>query len=298
MTAIPVLMYHHVNDSGSFITVDVARFEQQMRLLQRMGYRTLHTADLLEVAVGGVAPQRCVMITFDDGWLDNYVYAYPILKKYGHKAVIFVVTSWITEQGLRPRMDEGFTTPLPSHKECVRMVEEGNGAQCVLSWQELGKMERSGIIDVQSHTHTHVRFDQRYEDNADRLAHLHSDLQRSRGLIRERLDKESHGLCWPWGVYDEGWIATATQAGFKALFTTRTGTNTPQDGLLEIKRIVIGNVGEFALKICCYVFKHVYCPLSVSDFIDTIYPPNVSSASLTTGSAMASAFKSLAGGEF
>ncbi|KJU83169.1 polysaccharide deacetylase [Candidatus Magnetobacterium bavaricum] len=248
MTAIPVLMYHHVNDSGSFITVDVARFEQQMRLLQRMGYRTLHTADLLEIAAGGTTPQRCVMITFDDGWLDNYVYAYPILKKYGHKAVIFVVTSRITEQGLRPRLDEGFTMPLPSHKECVRMVEEGNGSQCTLSWQELGQMARSGVIDVQSHTHTHVRFDQLYKDNAARLAQLQADLQRSKTLIEERSDKECHGLCWPWGVYDEGWIATATQAGFKALFTTCTGTNTAQDSMLEVKRLVIGNVGEFAFR--------------------------------------------------
>ncbi|MBF0317669.1 MAG: polysaccharide deacetylase family protein [Nitrospirae bacterium] len=248
MTAIPVLMYHHVNDRGSFITVDVARFEQHMRLLQRMGYRTLHTDDLLEIAAGAIAPQRCVMITFDDGWLDNYVYAYPILKKYDHKAVIFVVTSRIAENGLRPRMDEGFSTPLPSHKECVGMVEEGNGSQCVLSWQELGQMEHSGVIDVQSHTHTHVRFDKLYEDNADRLAHLHLDLQRSKALIEERLDKKCYGLCWPWGVYDEGWIATATQAGFKALFTTRTGTNTPQDSLLEVKRLVIGNVGEFAFR--------------------------------------------------
>ncbi|MBF0338319.1 MAG: polysaccharide deacetylase family protein [Nitrospirae bacterium] len=248
MAAIPVLMYHHVNDRGSFINVDVAKFERQMQLIQRMGYRTLDTAGLLEVAARKTTPQRCLMITFDDGWLDNYVYAYPILKKYGHRAVIFVVTSRITDQGLRPRMDEGFNTPLPSHKECVRMVEEGNGTQCVLSWQELIQMERSGVIDVQSHTHTHARFDTLYEDNDDRLAQLHSDLQQSKALIQERLGKACHALCWPWGIYDQGWIATATQAGFKALFTTRTGTNTAQDSLLEIKRLVIGNVGEFAFR--------------------------------------------------
>ncbi|MBF0538132.1 MAG: polysaccharide deacetylase family protein [Nitrospirae bacterium] len=248
MTAIPVLMYHHVNARGSFISVDVGRFEQQMRLLQRMGYRTLDTTDLLEIAAQGTTPQRCVMITFDDGWLDNYVNAYPILKKYGHKAVIFVVTSWVAQEGLRQRLDEGFVTPLPSHKECVRMLEEGSGAHCMLSWQELRQMELSGVIDVQSHTHTHVRFDKLYEDNNTTLAHLHSDLQRSRGLIQERLNKDCLCLCWPWGVYDDQWIATATEVGFKALFTTHPGTNTPQDSLLRINRLVIGNVGEFAFR--------------------------------------------------
>ncbi|MBF0344782.1 MAG: polysaccharide deacetylase family protein [Nitrospirae bacterium] len=248
MTAIPVLMYHHVNDRGSFITVEVALFELHMRLLKEMGYRTLHTSDLLDAAFQKSPPHKCVMITFDDGWLDNYVYAYPILKKYDLKAVVFVVTSHVIEKGLRPRSDEGFTTALPSHKECVKMLEGGNGADCVLSWQELQQMELSGLVDVQSHTHSHVRFDKLYQDKDVRLRHLLDDLRLSKELIEQRLNKRCDALCWPWGVYDDEWISTASQLGFKALFTTQTGTNTPQTDLMRVNRLVIGNIGGFSFR--------------------------------------------------
>ncbi|NOY63881.1 MAG: hypothetical protein GXO97_00555, partial [Nitrospirae bacterium] len=75
---LPILMYHHVNPVGNFINVTPERFEAQMRYLSVHGYKSLTIDDLKRMSPGqdGIS-QRSVMITFDDGWLDNWLYAFP-----------------------------------------------------------------------------------------------------------------------------------------------------------------------------------------------------------------------------
>ena len=163
--AIPVLMYHHVNPEGSFINVSPGLFESQIKYLQESGYTALNANDLLEIFNGTRnPPDKPVVITFDDGWLDNWLFAFPVLKKYGMKAIIFVVTSLIHEKGKRMRYDEGTVKGLPPHKECQQMVDSGFAQEVMLSWEEIAEMENTGLIDIQSHTHTHQRWDKLYPD--------------------------------------------------------------------------------------------------------------------------------------
>ena len=87
-------MYHHVNPDGNFINVTPEIFEKHIRYLSEEGINALNTADFLLILAGKQPPpKRPVMITFDDGWLDNWSYAFPVLRRYHMKAVIFVVTS-------------------------------------------------------------------------------------------------------------------------------------------------------------------------------------------------------------
>lgn len=248
-TAIPVLMYHHVNPEGDFINIKPLIFEKQIRFLKRHGFTALHTDELLMILKGQKqSPKKPVMITFDDGWLDNWQFAFPILKKYDMKAVIFVITSLISEGGKRNRFDEGNLVSLPSHEECHRMIEAGRGSEVMLSWDEVREMEASGLIDIQSHTHTHQKWDKLYTDSNKQTEVLSEDLRLSKKIVEERLGKQCKALCWPWGRYNSAYIDMAKSAGYELLFTTEKGTNTVDSDPFKIKRLVIGNMSGLSFR--------------------------------------------------
>ncbi|KJR40001.1 polysaccharide deacetylase [Candidatus Magnetoovum chiemensis] len=215
-----------------------------MKYLKYNEFRTINTMDLIEIIARKKIPRKTIMITFDDGWLDNWIFAYPVLKKYGLKAVLFIITGQISESLKRKRYDEGFKGTMPSHSKCKEFVEKGENESVMLSWQELKEMEDAGVIDVQSHTHRHQRYTT--EGDLDKNS-LGDDLATSKNIIEQRLNKNCVGLCWPWGDYTSEHIDEAKRAGFKALFTTIKGSNRADDGAYEIKRIPVGNIGRFNL---------------------------------------------------
>ncbi|MBF0519016.1 MAG: polysaccharide deacetylase family protein [Nitrospirae bacterium] len=241
------------SEKGSaFITVDVDTFEKQMSFLKHNGYTTLTTSDFLEIIHTGKMPPKPVMITFDDGWLDNWVYAYPILKSMQLKAVFFVITGLIGASGLRKRMDEGFNRPLPTHSQCKAALET-NSTEVMMSWDELLAMEQSGLIDVQSHTYTHIRWDTLSYEKSDMLNHLYKDIASSKAAIEEHLSKNCTALCWPWGIYTEDYIKAAQKSGFTLLFTTEKGTSADT---LRLKRIPIGNIGILNFRKKLFINSH------------------------------------------
>ncbi|WP_169763686.1 polysaccharide deacetylase family protein, partial [Campylobacter mucosalis] len=95
--SVTVLMYHHVlNEPDQVITRSVEQFRAQMKFLCDNNYKCLTSSEFLAYKNGElVLPKKSVFITFDDGWRDNFYYAYPILKEFNLSATIFIVTSWI-----------------------------------------------------------------------------------------------------------------------------------------------------------------------------------------------------------
>lgn len=165
---IPVLLYHHVNniDDDPSLNVYPDVFEQQMKYLSEQGYATIFLDELIGYIYTGRVPKKTVAITFDDGYLDNWVYAYPVLKKYNLKATIFIITRNIkdTVRPHRPSRDERATGKvsrdnlplLKNHFDTnSESVVNENGSAGFLSWEELREMERDGLIDIQSHSHSH-----------------------------------------------------------------------------------------------------------------------------------------------
>ena len=102
MRPVPVLMYHHINHhKGDMVTITPEVFEDQMEYLYRAGYRTLKIAELIACINGGLTlTQKAVVVTFDDGWLDNYIYAFPTLKKYKINATVFLITDRVENASL------------------------------------------------------------------------------------------------------------------------------------------------------------------------------------------------------
>jgi hypothetical protein len=122
--AVPVLVYHGIGTKPSYITESRALFAAQMRALKTGGFHALTMAQYVAYTRGDLKslPSRPILITFDDGRLDAYRDATPILREYGMHAIAFVVPGWVT-----------------AHPNFA------------LSWPELQQMQRSGTWDIQLH---------------------------------------------------------------------------------------------------------------------------------------------------
>jgi peptidoglycan/xylan/chitin deacetylase (PgdA/CDA1 family) len=151
-----VLNYHSVSahpewlQIGEQVSLAPAAFERQLAYLKRQGYQSLFISEVHRILAGNgrLEPRgKYVALTFDDGYADNWIAAFPLLKKYGVKATLFVSTGFIAEaDGCRPTLDDD--------------GKPGQGAldwSGYLTWPELKAMQASGLIEVQSHGCEHTR---------------------------------------------------------------------------------------------------------------------------------------------
>lgn len=153
----PVLYFHSVAPRPfagwplRFLTMRLDRFEQQMRYLRDRGYRAIFLDEWAAMRRGEQPlDERAVCLTFDDGLLDNWVYAFPIARKYGMKITLFVCPELIeTGDHVRPNLEDVW------EGRCRLGDLQGLGQ---LSWGELCRMQASGLADVQSHTMSHAKF--------------------------------------------------------------------------------------------------------------------------------------------
>lgn len=238
---VPVLMYHHVSPVDGMITVSTANFEHQLKWLKSHGYHSLTCDEFAGHLEGRPVQPRSVLITFDDGYLDNWVYAYPLLKQYGFKGVVFLVTSWIGDGPVRPHLGQNALPETPSHRDCEERIEQGRADEVMLRWSEIEAMRADGTFEFHSHTHTHTRWDLG-PDKDNKNAHMAAELEASRAVLQERLGSVSQHFCWPQGYFDPDYVKLAQQAGFRYLYTTKAfGQNRPGTDPAHIYRFAVRN---------------------------------------------------------
>lgn len=150
---IPAVMYHSVGIVDktwhwNYLTCPYEVFENQLKWIERCGYKTLTFQDVYDYVINEITvPKKSVLLTFDDGYLDNYVFAYPLLKKYGMKGTIFVNPDFVdTSKGLRKTLDDAATI-----NDIQNLKKIG-----FCNWEELRKMDQESVLDVQSHAKTHT----------------------------------------------------------------------------------------------------------------------------------------------
>jgi len=232
--ALPILMYHHVSPNPGLVTVSPPTFRKQMAWLREHGWWTVGCDEVSAFLDGEPLPGKSVLITFDDGYLDNWVHAHPVLKEFGLSAAIFLITGWIGDGPVRDA-----TADCPSHKDCMAAARAGEQARVMLNWAEVAAMRHAGTAQFHSHTHSHTRWDQLYPPGAARLAALAKDLAASQRTLSERLGGASRHLCWPQGYYEPDYFAVAAAAGFDTLYTTEKRVNVPTGDRRRMGRIVI-----------------------------------------------------------
>lgn len=261
--AVPVLMYHHVSPAPGLVTVSPAIFRAQMAWLAAHGYRSAGTQELAAFLAGAPLPDKSVVITFDDGYLDNYLYAHPVLQEFGFRAVLFLITGWLGEGAPRLAVKVGAgdtpqslesvfgkspfgtaTAAAPTiypHRTCMEKVAAGQADEVMLRWDEVAAMQAAGTFEFHSHTHSHARWDRLISDPRERQARLSDDLAASRAALQAHLGEVSGHLCWPQGYFDADYQAVAQAAGFSHLYTTEKGTCTAATLADRIPRVVVKN---------------------------------------------------------
>lgn len=145
------IMFHSVGLcklkwSSSNIAEEIEPFEGKIQILKRAGFQSVSMA---EAHKNLKSPARLVCLTFDDGYLDNWVHVFPVLQKYAMKATFFVTPEFADPRNIiRPRQEPG----------TVRDAEHEPKQCCAgfLSWREMREMEQTGIVEVQSHALTHA----------------------------------------------------------------------------------------------------------------------------------------------
>ncbi len=146
-------MYHSIGLERtqwlwSSISLSVELFEKQLNILNKRNFKTIDLNEYLWYLNKSERHDNFIVLTFDDGYLDNWVYAYPLLKKYNFKATIFINPEFI-DPGImkRPNLEDVWLGKLKYDE----LIVPG-----FVNWEELKEMETSGVFDVQSHSMTHT----------------------------------------------------------------------------------------------------------------------------------------------
>jgi polysaccharide deacetylase len=198
-----VLNYHMVNTMFISLAVEPRDFDIQMKYLVDHGYHTITPDELYEALQGsGKLPERPVLITFDDGYEDNYTNAYPILRKYGLKATIFVVTGFLSKR-------DGY-----------------------LTWDQLREMEQNGIT-IESHTVTHAPLPELPDDR------IYEELAESKRQAEEELGHPIEYIAYPTGVHDLHIAEIARACGYKAGFTVKYSNVDKNSNIFALERVPI-----------------------------------------------------------
>ena len=203
---IPVLNYHQINDTEkNALTVNTEQFEAQMKYLSENGYTTITPADMLDAWENGTQlPEKPVIITFDDGYLDNYNHAFPVLEKYQLKATIFLISDYVNTY--------------PNY----------------LTWSAVQDMQQSGLIDFESHTLSHEEL-----TKAPDLDEAKHQLTGSKQAIEWNLGKQVNFIAYPCGEYNDDIEQATKDAGYRAAFTVNYGLAEPGEDPFILDRVPI-----------------------------------------------------------
>ena len=168
--SLPVLMHHYISRHPNTIAVTPELFREQCEGLAEAGWKGIRLAEAEAfLAQGAPLPPRSCLITFDDGYLDNYVYAWPILAEYGHKGTIFAVTERINEASqnlpadapratladIRDNTYPEYALPDVDHPDHDTPFGYSERRDQFFTWTEARRMEESGVIQVAAHSMRH-----------------------------------------------------------------------------------------------------------------------------------------------
>ncbi len=184
---LPILVYHIVRPSYPSddaavraLALTPQTFDAEMSYLQTAGYHVVRFSDLENYFENGAPlPSNPVIISFDDGWGDQFAYAFPLLKKHHYPATFFVFTNAVGRRGF-------------------------------LSWNELRALVAAGMT-IGSHSESHP-FLTRISDPAA----LWNEIDGSKQILEQRLGISINEFAYPFGAYDPAVVAMIRKAGYRS----------------------------------------------------------------------------------
>jgi len=207
---VPILLYHHVDAAP--ITSPVARtttvsptaLEAHLRALDAGGWTIVALDAVVDaLALGTPLPPRAVVLTFDDGWRNQFDVALPILERYGATATFFITTE-----------------PLEA------------GWIGSLTWDHVRALAERGM-GIAAHSHTHRRFTELSD------AELVAELEGPAAIIAERTGVRPRIVAYPYGDLDDRVLAAAEAAGYEAAVAASPDGEAASDALMALPRMAV-----------------------------------------------------------
>jgi peptidoglycan/xylan/chitin deacetylase (PgdA/CDA1 family) len=214
-------MYHHIGDLPPDadavrrdLTVPADVFDGQMKYLSDKGFHTVHLVDVVNhLRSGAPLPEKPIVITFDDGYDDNYLNAFPTLKDHGFSGTFFVIT------GRADNQSAGY-----------------------LTWSQIEEMAANGM-EIGSHT-----LDHRFNLGAFPRSLQWNEIKPAYDALAQHLPGGPLVFAYPSGSYNATTISILHELGYTAAVTTITGVVQSSATPLQLKRIRIRgkwSVGDF-----------------------------------------------------
>ncbi len=213
---VPILMYHSIlrstNTHGDYI-ISEAAFEKDLKFLKENGYTTIVMQDLIDfVEKGTPLPEKPVVLTFDDGYSNNFLYAFPLLKKYDSKAVLSII---------------GYYTDLYTD------TPDQNPSYSHVTWNDVKKMIDSGLVEMQNHSYNLHTTDKgrngskkkRGESDDAYKAMLTEDLGKLQDKFKQNTNYIPTTFTYPFGSVSNASFDIIKEMGFKASLSCESGMN-------------------------------------------------------------------------
>lgn len=195
---VPILTYHRFGKkSKSRLCIPAQVFDQQMAYLKKNGYRVIPLSDLIPfMQLQASLPKRAVVIAIDDGYKSAYEIAFPLLKKYGFTATLFIYTDFIGIPGSS------------------------------VTWEQLKEMKSSGF-EVGSHTLSHSNLIKKRKDESEKayLERVEKELVLSKQIIDKKLNQDTIAIAFPYGAYNQEILDLCKKAGYRLGVSVRRGGN-------------------------------------------------------------------------
>jgi poly-beta-1,6-N-acetyl-D-glucosamine N-deacetylase len=150
---VPVMLFHQVNKKSN---THPDELEQYFSYLKSNNYNTHTLAEIDALfAAQHKIPKKSVLLTFDDGYADNYTIVFPLLKKYNLKAVFFVNTLFIKDTADRSEISYEHSDTVNTNLIQKYFNQQDPRSEQYITWAEMAEMEASGLVDIQCHSHRH-----------------------------------------------------------------------------------------------------------------------------------------------
>ena len=205
---LPIIMYHHISKKSSALGAYVItpdQFESDLKFIKNKGYETITSQNLVDYFNGKFElPKKPIMITFDDGYLSFYEYAYPLLQKYNMKSVLSVIGKYSD-----------------LYSEC----NDRNVNYAHVTWDDIKEMSKSGLVEMANHTYDlHTLNDRKGstiksgENDDCYKTMLASDLKTVQNKLKEVTGTSPIAFTYPFGRVCKQSYSIIEEMGFKVSF--------------------------------------------------------------------------------
>ena len=225
-----ILMYHMISphlpkNKSKFnrLRITPETFEKQLHWLHTHHWQTMTMAEIAECQT---IPPKTVVLTFDDGYANNYIHAFPLLKRYNMKATIYIITerfhqNWATDKDTKLSSDELNSEAMLTHEMIHEMID-------------------SGLIEIGSHTKHHVNLPTLSSEQQE------EEIAQSKVIIEQQYGIICKSFAYPFGFFNTTSVSLVQKYGYTSAVTTVPKLISWEDkNRYEIPRIIISGRQSF-----------------------------------------------------